>query len=63
MTDAEEHERDEPYNGPRDSSQPSIRVEEAPPPPHLEVTALPRSAAPKDARPDKAVHDLEDVEH
>ena len=46
MTDAEEHERDKPYNGPRDPSQPSIRVEEAPPPAHLEVTAFPRSAAP-----------------
>ena len=35
MTDAGEHERDEPYNGPRDSNRPSIRDEEAPPPPHL----------------------------
>ena len=32
VTDAGEHERDDPYNGPRDSSGPSIRVEEAPPP-------------------------------
>ena len=63
MTDAGEHERDEPYNGPRDSSGPSIRDEEAPPPPHLKVTAFPRSAAPKDTRPDKAVHGRDDVEH
>ena len=63
MTDAGEHERDEPYNGPRDSSGPSIRDEEAPPPPHLKVTAFPRSAAPKDARPDKAVHGRGDAEH
>ena len=59
---AEEHERDEPYNGPRELSQPSIRDEEAPPPPHLKVTAFPRSAAPKDARPDKAVHGRGDAE-
>ena len=62
MTDAGEHERDEPYNGPRDSSGPSIRDEEAPPSPHLKVTALPRSAAPTDTRPDKAVHGRNDVE-
>ena len=58
---AEEHERGEPYNGPRDLSQPSIRDEEAPLLPHLKVT-FSRSAAPEDTRPDKAVHGRDEAE-